>query len=528
MRRGWQKRAVQWGMLLMCWFSSVAAAWAASDGFTRGGRMAQSQGGAWLSPSETSREWLPVQRNDAVADGDRLRTDAASWLELQVGSSSLWLGPQSEILLTQLDEVLTEVSLVRGSLLLRVRETSQVRGWRILTEEGSAAPEATGLYRIDRTERNRRTTLRSFQGELRFLTRDNLAYLHVYNGKQAECWQDAGTTHSSCRGLDRPGDEWDRFAQDRLSQEGAGSPLGVSPEITGVQELETYGRWDDHPDYGAVWAPTRVRSDWEPYRFGSWSWVNRWGWTWVDDAPWGFAPFHYGRWLRWQGRWVWWPGHRHHRPAWVPAAVQWNTPPAPPIHPRTHSPGGPTSGWKPLAPHDTPTPGTPHPSQPLTRPEPAPPITAPIRPAPRLNAAPRLQAVDEQPPRPLPSRPEPVRPEPSIRLNAPPRVNDVEAPSRPTPTPTRAEPTSPPRPTVRLNEPPRVRTDDADTSSPPHRRKEPHSEHRSPTSSPTTMADPPRQREHDPERKHRTEPRNNPPPPSPEPQNERKHHPARH
>ena len=22
-----------------------------------------------------------------------------------------------------------------------------------------------------------------------------------------------------------------------------------------------------------------------------------WGWTWVDDAPWGFAPFHYGRWV---------------------------------------------------------------------------------------------------------------------------------------------------------------------------------------------------------------------------------------
>ena len=20
------------------------------------------------------------------------------------------------------------------------------------------------------------------------------------------------------------------------------------------------------------------------------------GWTWVDDAPWGWAPYHYGRW----------------------------------------------------------------------------------------------------------------------------------------------------------------------------------------------------------------------------------------
>ena len=31
----------------------------------------------------------------------------------------------------------------------------------------------------------------------------------------------------------------------------------------------------------------------------SWVWLRPWGWTWVDDAPWGFAPFHYGRWLWW-------------------------------------------------------------------------------------------------------------------------------------------------------------------------------------------------------------------------------------
>jgi hypothetical protein len=25
--------------------------------------------------------------------------------------------------------------------------------------------------------------------------------------------------------------------------------------------------------------------------------MSPWGWTWVDNAPWGFAPFHYGRWV---------------------------------------------------------------------------------------------------------------------------------------------------------------------------------------------------------------------------------------
>ncbi len=33
-----------------------------------------------------------------------------------------------------------------------------------------------------------------------------------------------------------------------------------------------------------------------------------WGWTWVDSDPWGFAPFHYGRWVDIGGRWGWCPG----------------------------------------------------------------------------------------------------------------------------------------------------------------------------------------------------------------------------
>ena len=28
----------------------------------------------------------------------------------------------------------------------------------------------------------------------------------------------------------------------------------------------------------------------------------------MDDAPWGYAPFHYGRWVAFGGRWGWVPG----------------------------------------------------------------------------------------------------------------------------------------------------------------------------------------------------------------------------
>jgi hypothetical protein len=54
---------------------------------------------------------------------------------------------------------------------------------------------------------------------------------------------------------------------------------------------------------------------------GHWVWVDPWGWTWVDDAPWGFAPFHYGRWAFAGAGWVWVPGTMAARPVYAPALV---------------------------------------------------------------------------------------------------------------------------------------------------------------------------------------------------------------
>jgi hypothetical protein len=43
----------------------------------------------------------------------------------------------------------------------------------------------------------------------------------------------------------------------------------------------------------------------------------------VDDAPWGFAPFHYGRWVHYRERWCWVPGRYVARPVYAPALVAW-------------------------------------------------------------------------------------------------------------------------------------------------------------------------------------------------------------
>jgi len=98
-----------------------------------------------------------------------------------------------------------------------------------------------------------------------------------------------------------------------------------------------------------VWFPTSVPDDWAPYRFGHWDWIEPWGWTWVDDQPWGFAPFHYGRWANIDGHWGWVPGAVQPHPVYAPALVAFVDAP----DDSDNSPdGGPDVGWFPLGPGD--------------------------------------------------------------------------------------------------------------------------------------------------------------------------------
>jgi hypothetical protein len=126
--------------------------------------------------------------------------------------------------------------------------------------------------------------------------------------------------------------------------------------MTGWEDLDRHGRWDQHPELRRGLDPGRRGRDWAPYRDGRWAWVRPWGWTWVDDAPWGFAPVP----LRPLGR-VAWPlgaGCRAAyvaRPVFAPALVAWIDGPRWRVGVRI---GGPTSAgcrWRPGSPTD---PGT--------------------------------------------------------------------------------------------------------------------------------------------------------------------------
>ncbi len=83
-------------------------------------------------------------------------------------------------------------------------------------------------------------------------------------------------------------------------------------------DLAPFGEWFRDERYGYVWRPTRVRSGWRPYTDGQWV-LTDYGWAWVPEEEWGWAPFHYGRWFQ-SSRygWSWVPGRQ-----WAPAWVSW-------------------------------------------------------------------------------------------------------------------------------------------------------------------------------------------------------------
>ncbi len=82
--------------------------------------------------------------------------------------------------------------------------------------------------------------------------------------------------------------------------------------------LSPYGTWIKDEHYGYVWSPN-VDENFRPYYTnGHWVITDQ-GNTWVSEYQWGWACFHYGRWVfdSYYG-WLWVPGSN-----WGPAWVSW-------------------------------------------------------------------------------------------------------------------------------------------------------------------------------------------------------------
>jgi len=310
------------GLVLLCQAMLAHAQPDDVDPPARAARVGEVVGDAWLYDGE-NREWIRLLRNQTLGQGDRVRTDDRARVSLRIGSTSLWVDERSDLAFSQLDEGRTVLELERGDVGLRLRSGESATDTRVRTREGDMIPEREGLYRVEELGDDSASRAYVWRGRLRFEPArgdGDIPPTVLQDGEQAEFWWAGGP----------------RVERQRLASDGFGDWIAaqrdadivvaqryVSPEMTGIEDLDRNGRWEQAPDYGTVWIPTAVAPDWAPYRDGHWVWSRNWGWTWVDDAPWGFAPFHYGRWVSWRGRWCWAPGSYVARPVYAPALVAW-------------------------------------------------------------------------------------------------------------------------------------------------------------------------------------------------------------
>lgn len=308
-------------------------------------RLAEVNGQVWLY-SPDAGEWVAARRNLPLTSGDRVATEPGARVELQIGSSTVRVDSASELEIVHLDDERVALDLHDGSAFARVRDPTGAGRFELTTDAGRFIVQRTGTYRIDRN--NGRSDLTVYSGQARYEGPNS--GLQVDAAQRAEFWIDANgvAQYSMSAPVNDAFAGWNNDRDRRFA--GAVAERYVSPEMTGAAELDVYGRWEQTPDYGSVWIPTTVAVDWAPYSQGHWAWVRPWGWTWIDDAPWGFAPFHYGRWVFLRSHWCWTPGVRVSRPVYAPALVAWVG--GPRGNGSVAVGGGPAVGWFPLAPRE--------------------------------------------------------------------------------------------------------------------------------------------------------------------------------
>lgn len=333
------------GMALMVFLCTALASSAWADPPGRVGRLGEMTGQVWLF-SPDSGEWVSASHNRPLTTGDRVATDADARAEVNIGSSTVRLDSGSELEVLRIDDDHVALQLHNGSIIAHLRSAESANEFDLRTSEGRFVTLRPGRYRFDRADEASHVTVLS--GEARFEGPGSA--LTVNAGQRAEFWLDRGAAQYSI--IEPVRDAFASWSADRdRRDERSASTRYISPEMTGAEDLDRYGRWEQTPDYGAVWIPRTLPVGWAPYSVGHWAWVSPWGWTWVDDQPWGFAPFHYGRWAMHRERWCWVPGTYVRRPVYAPALVAWVGGP----HVNVSISVGntaPAVGWFPLAPRE--------------------------------------------------------------------------------------------------------------------------------------------------------------------------------
>jgi ferric-dicitrate binding protein FerR (iron transport regulator) len=276
--------------------------------------------------------WTTAERNAPLPESARVRTGAASKLELELDEgSALRLAPNSEVELSDYARLstgqrVTLLSITRG--LAYVSGAPEGRDALTLALPG-AQVTFTRDARVRVEVQEQWSSIAVLKGAARFSS--PAADLELREGQTTRVEPANSARFFFYREvLPSDYDQWSQDRDDALVSPSAAHTI----QRYGLSDLDGTGEWILTPDLGAVWHP-KVEENWRPYRDGRWRWYDGLGYTWISGESWGWLPYHYGRWTRLDKLgWVWAPSGNG---VFKPGDVYWVR-------------GARYAGWGPLAP----------------------------------------------------------------------------------------------------------------------------------------------------------------------------------
>lgn len=320
---------------------AVAGLAAAQDPPSRAGRISYISGPVSFDPAGVP-DWTEATVNRPLTTGDQLYADSGARAEVHIPGAALRLGDRSAFEFMNLDDQNAQIRLSEGVMDLRVRNL--YGNIEVDTPNVAFTVSSPGEYRIDVNADSGQTLVTARSGQGQVIAGGGSFNLNA--GQQAAIMGQGASAQYQIN--QAPGmDGFDQWVTSRnASADRYARGANVSEQMVGYEDLGQYGTWRATPDYGQVWVPNGVAAGWAPYHDGHWAWIDPWGWTWVDQSPWGFAPFHYGRWAFVNGYWGWCPGPAAQAPMYAPALVAWVGGFGVSVG------GGDAVGWFPLGPRD--------------------------------------------------------------------------------------------------------------------------------------------------------------------------------
>jgi hypothetical protein len=325
-----RSRSISWALALTAAIAAAGPALAQAadpegygDGYQSGayGRIRYAdQGGTIVRSEGESGPSDQATINAPIFPGDTVRTGRDQRIEIQLaGGSTVRIDRRGEIAFQSMPNPSAKFQdntvLALHSGIVRVTSRlGEKEEFRIDTPDASVYLLGSGDFRIEAGDRSG-THVASLRGVAEVVGND--ASVLVRGGLRTTA--SAGSAPETPRaysafapdGFDRWCDARDDATRSHDRYAANADAAGDLPEEVQPysSELAATGTWSTEPDYGAVWYPSGVSTDWTPYSDGYWSYGPG-GYFWVSYEPWGWAPYHYGcwQWIRPHG-WCWVPGH---------------------------------------------------------------------------------------------------------------------------------------------------------------------------------------------------------------------------